>query len=499
MRSRRNRLQVGWLLPVRVSAAASASAVLGVLALGHLTASSAFGQNPAEKPIPEQPEAGPPGSPAPPASDPWPSAMPPVQVLPAAPVAPATAAVPVAPAAPSLAPEPTLAPAPQQATPVPPYSNYPVYASPPPQAMPPQAMFAASAPLVPPSIDAKKAKRAEERLNARRLAEHRFLIPMFVDTPLTTTDFGVTTELGYYTRNDAEDLVPRKGKSPREVTYNQGAAYIREKFAVGVAVVPILQLHLDADYTALVGANERSVFLVGGHTSYDVRPGLRIRVLRKESSGTQLGLHAAAGIGGGAHFRPSGLMAQVAGDIGGIAASKKRTACLEASDFGCAFPNVDAGEVVQSSDSIYRGGVSLSAAQRIARYLGAIFTLGVEGGTAKRSLQGMSTTTTPLNVQFGLAPNLDFSPKAALGLLLEYEVDAGFEKVKGKSANGITARNTVEHRVGGGVFYTGRPDLQLGLAGGGQFLSETLMIGKKGEKQPQAITATGQLVVRYFF
>src|SRR5262249_49088021 len=153
-----------------------------------------------------------------------------------------------------------------------------------------------------------------------------------------------------------------------------------------IAPIPALGIDLDASYTAMLAGDAESAFLVGGSTAFEIHPGARLRILHIDRTGTELGARVYGIFDGGARLRPAGVVGEIAAQLSDIASDPRRTDCLTAGDFSCAFPNqFDALAAMQIKRHEYGAGVSVSAAQALSSHFGAQASLGFEIGAASQS------------------------------------------------------------------------------------------------------------------
>src|SRR5262245_65745982 len=107
----------------------------------------------------------------------------------------------------------------------------------------------------------------DEELGARTLKGHTFQTPLLNDTAFVPTYFGVGTELGLYNQPGLVIRYQDENGANKKFTYDANAVFLRERFGVGFGILELVQLGVEADYTALVGANAETIFLFGGQTS----------------------------------------------------------------------------------------------------------------------------------------------------------------------------------------------------------------------------------------
>lgn len=385
--------------------------------------------------------------------------------------------------------------------------------APPPEAAPPPA----PAPAAAPSAESPKTEPPKEvappirgmvegetvELGARTLKGHTFAIPLLNDTPFVPTFFGVGTELGFYNQPGLKIPYIDETGATKKFVYDANAGFLRERFGLGIGLFDVAQIGVDADYIALVGANAESIFLFGGRTAFDVRPGARFRIARFEKTGTQIGVHGYGIVDGGIQLAPQGLLVEVVQALDKLVSSDKRIRCLAAGNFKCAFPSIDVFGSMDVRQNEYGGGGSFNIAQALGRHLGAEATVGIELSAPDISNKNFGTiTSTAFNVYGGVAPTLNLFPILPVGGMLEYRIDFRSESVDKNKKAGIPAgysETALNHGVAAGLFYTGRRDLMLGWILNGNFLRQAEQAGRKSSEQPLAAILTAQFTMRYFF
>ena len=222
-----------------------------------------------------------------------------------------------------------------------------------------------------------------------------------------------------------------------------------------------------------------------------------------------MALRAHAIIGGGIGAVPQGLLdalVRVLEDqTTNLATDPMRQACLVQGDFECAFEgaDVDIGSAIRLSRERYGGGGSLNFAQALGRYVGGQLMFGVDGisQTTSAPLVGDIKAGT-VQVHLGVSPELNFYPKVPIGLLLEYRLTHETGSFDANAQAGIAADTEISatsHRMGGGLYYTGRRDLLLGWIAGASFVQDVERSLEKVGEHPDAFIYAAQIDMRYYF
>ncbi|MCA9624180.1 MAG: hypothetical protein KC731_34385, partial [Myxococcales bacterium] len=300
--------------------------------------------------------------------------------------------------------------------------------------------------------------------------------------------------------------------------YDRDLVFLRLLYGFDYALGEQVAIGLDADYLAEVGANGDSLLLRGGQTGFLFRPNLTVRVYRDADSGTQLALIGHGSFGAGIRAVPQGMLAALSDAIDSIAddPSGARSQCLAAGDLDCALGDgASVGDATKLTRRRYGGGGTAVWAQAMGRVLGFQVALGAEGARENIStaLAG-DVGATQVAAHAGFAPALNFAPSFPLGLTLEYRVELNHSRYSGNATVGIrdgAQTLGVNHRLGGGAYYTGRRDLLLGWTAGVAFLqdvdssvieaaaSRATTLGGEPMEQPRAIVGSAQFEMRYFF
>ncbi len=408
---------------------------------------------------------------------------------------PAPSTPPPAPSTPPPAPS-TPPPAPSTPPPAPstpPPASTEVTPPPLPPAAPPSPKAAPAPPPRPP-VEPPRAPPASSLDDARTRKGHRFLFPALIDAPFVTTSVRLATEIGAFAQRgvSATPAIDTPFVSS-PVIYDRDPRFVQMHFGGGVALNQVFGLEFDGTYSALVGGNLESAFLYGTSSGDDLRPGARVRILRLEGLGTQIGARVHALVQHQTRVRPASLLEEVAKE-NRMGSNAQRSECLAAGDFTCAFAEgFSAAEAARISRAQYGGGFSVSAAQPLGARFGVVATLGADFATAKlTSLVAGSVSSTPVSVHVGVAPSVDLAPTLPLGAMIEYRLLHTNESFS-QSANAPGGSfKTDQHSVAAGLYYTGRTDLQLGMIFAGAFTTSS-------SSEPLVALLTGRLAARYFF
>jgi hypothetical protein len=322
------------------------------------------------------------------------------------------------------------------------------------------------------------------RDDARVLKGQTLVTPALLDSAFVSTYAGVAGELG------------------RQSDDNSSFNIVTGHFLAGVSFGRV-EVGLDASYAGFVVGDQFTAVQLGGQNAYDVRPGLRLRAFRGASSGTQLGLHAYGVFDSSTRLNPLRVLEAVTDQIQQIAADPARAKCLKQGQLDCALLDsagnpFDAFGAMKVTRALYGGGLSASLAQAFGARFALQASVGLEVGHGTLSTRSLGTVgSTPVNVSVGVAPSLGFGPSVPLALMVEYRFDFTTEAFGTPSlgATPVGTNGTLRQGFAGGVYYTGRPELQIGAAFKGSFATNS----SDGVAQPSTTAISGLTTMRYFF
>lgn len=345
----------------------------------------------------------------------------------------------------------------------------------------------------------------------RTLRGHSFPYARLVDSPFNATNLYAGTSMELYRQKDVRSRFRSPGGDTQELRYDRNLAYLRLRYGFDLAIVEAFGIGLDADFLAEVGANSESLMLRGGQTGYAFRPHAIVRLNRSRSS--QWALRGHATIGGGIRAIPHGMLHGLAGQVDAIAADPERSGCLAAGDLDCALggQGLDASQIRRRR---YGGGGALTFGHAFGRAGSVQLAAGAEGAR-----QVLETTwagalgATQLVAYAGIAPAVDFGPAFPVGITAAYRFEVQRSAYDASEALGLergVATLAKNHRLSGGLSYTGRRDLTVGATAGVAFLqdvdSSVLELASSPAsdssvvtEQPAALLVSGQLEMRYFF
>lgn len=292
---------------------------------------------------------------------------------------------------------------------------------------------------------------------ARTLGGHRFLTPVRFASAFAVTEVGLSIAFSHasYTGYGDRDHVP----------YVADVVGLAERLDVGVRVLPRVALFASVGGRFASGADGQTVLGIGADGAVEWKVGVAGVVARLEETGTQVGARLS-----------------VEGHAGG------RLVSIE----GLVNDSIDT-KTVPPADALFgaRSGVagrfSWSVAQALGRHFSAQASLGLAGGWR---YAGDARGADALHLGFGLAIGADAAPYVPIALLLEYDGDTLLRR-GGPREVGPEELLSEENASAllAGLYYSGRPDLLLGVAFGA-----VMPVGLPGRT-----VETGRFELRYFF
>ena len=341
-------------------------------------------------------------------------------------------------------------------------------------------------PAAEPPVDAAPEPGARpSRDDARVLKGQTLLTPVLLGSAFVSTYAGIGGELGQQS-DDAS-------------SFNIVTGHLQ----AGVSILGRAEVGVDASYAGFVVGDQNTAIQIGGQNAYDVRPGLRLRAFRSASLGTQLGLHAYGIFDSSTRLNPGRVLSEVANQLPQIAADSARTKCLARGQLDCALVGnngqpFDVFGAMKVSRSLLGGGAAVSLAQAFNAHLGAQASIGAEIGHGSLTTKDQALGSTPVTFYLGVAPSLSLGPSVPLALMVEYRFDLVTESFSGVSSSGVTVATTntaLRQGFAGGVYYTGRPELQLGAA----FKGSVAANSADGTALASTTALSGLVTMRYFF
>ncbi|MFP2924350.1 hypothetical protein ACLESO_03860 [Pyxidicoccus sp. 3LG] len=328
------------------------------------------------------------------------------------------------------------------------------------------------------SVDCKACETAD----TRKLGGHIFQFPILQQTAFVTTHVGIREGVARY---DVPDL-PLGRLGSRDILLTG----VQQTADLGLSITPWLGLTGFARGTIITGTNTASLLADGASVELLGQAGAVVRIWRNEASGTQVSARALYGFSDGKEIT---ILPLVTGILNNPLLTLEEVV------------NGNTGQLLVvpfSEHSLLGGGY-------LAQSLGRTFSLQASA-TAEYAWRtrepfnaesGERIVQEPqaLRVNFTAALAADFYPTLGIPVAVmgEYLFQTGSEEEIGRPDRTLSSST-----VALGVYYSGRPNLQLGLGAVATLNgSPRSGIGEDGEpvESGDPTLAYGQLILRYIW
>jgi hypothetical protein len=388
------------------------------------------------------------------------------------------------------------APPPEVATPTPPDTTPPL---------------APTAPTVTPKepAPAPPPPRAPEtrRESARTLGGLAFVSPFLIDSAFTQTHAGFGLELGHQTELGVVPPAPSSSGAVAPFQYDRSLGVTTQYLSFGFAIGERVELGFSAGYATQLSSDVDGALFFGGKSTWNLRPGARVRLIHRPSTGTQLAVHVYGDFGASAWQNPAGVLAEIATEATLFTTNPMQLACLQANNISCALtsPTFNAQVAALTNRTQYGAGATVGLAQHVAGGFGVQAAVGFEADYASVSAAGTTYGSVPVAFHVGVAPSFDLGA-VPLTLMAEYLFTLIDETTVSSQMNAMdqTADTntllTLENAAVFGAYYTGRRDLTVGALFSATF-DRITATGSDGTAlaQPPVTRLAGQVNARYFF
>lgn len=309
-------------------------------------------------------------------------------------------------------------------------------------ALPPVAAPAPT-PLPDPPLARVEADGADRHNEDRSIAGHQFLFPTTIESALVATYAGVRARLTFL---DIPNLPTDFGPSSLE------AVGFAQTVDLAVKLWGPVGIFATGIGSGLLGTNLPSIVYQGATYSYGYGGGIVVRLLRSESTGTQIAVRGTFGQTEG----------QVASLVPLFASPSAAVALQQIVQTGL-------GEVIRTPihASAFHGTVALAQAFGPIFGVQASASVGYSTATSEpfdtAAGARRDITTNGATFRFGGAAALDFN-----SLELPIAVMGEYLLARESSASSLLSGNELDDvsRIVVGVFYSGRPNLQIGIGEG---------------------------------
>jgi hypothetical protein len=286
--------------------------------------------------------------------------------------------------------------------------------------------------------------QAKEKLDAesRRLHEHVFLVPMLQNSAFVTTHVGIRE--GFALLDIPDFPVATLG------TRDLQLSGVQQSLDLGVALTDWIGLFAAGRAVVVAGVDRPSLIADGATLEFGAGGGAIARVFKSDSTGTQVSLRAQFAYADRHEITLQPFVQAV------VTATSATLAQIVENSLGNLI-------LVPVSETSVQGGVL--AAQYFNRYLSAQASVMFDRGWETREpfLLDLGERTAEegdnFRIRFGLAAELDFTRLfAPVSLMAEYLFIHGERSdTHGRDVD-LGSNN-----LGFGIYYVGRPNLQLGL------------------------------------
>lgn len=348
---------------------------------------------------------------------------------------------------------------------------------------------AASAPATPAAAPpaATPAATAPEAISDDRLLKgHRFLFPILQEQiPFATTHFGVRQGLALAT-------FPKVPLGPLG-RIDLSASGLAQNFDAGIRITDWLSIGATGAGQVITGININSIVLQGANFTAGAEAGPQLRLFRSESSGTRVSVSLT---GGGATGRAVSVLPLVSALI--ATSGQSLDTVLNG--------NIGKLVLVPTSSATFAGTVS--AAQTLTPNFALVgslqgrYTNDVQSPFDATKNASVDVSSSNVQIKGALAVTADGSPSGIpVALMLEYLADNS-NTTSGSTAGPSESASELAHFVAAGVYYSGRPSLQVGVGGAYQLgLKPLAGIDAAGApaKSDAPSLLFGQFILRYIW
>lgn len=321
----------------------------------------------------------------------------------------------------------------------------------------------------PPTTGGSSEHDDENRNPNRSVGKHSFIFPALVDSAFVATYVGLRLHVASF---DMKNLPTDFGK------LDLSAIHVAEGLDVGFRIVDILGIWATFGARTFVATNAKSLVYEGATFDYGGNAGAILRLLRSEATGTQLSLRGSFGLSKGQLSSLAGLFPTTETDV--------------------AIADTLNSQLLRTPIHETNFGGSLAVAQSLSPMFGLQAAVGL--GWASTTIEPYDVDAgrrierhrRGLTYNAGIAASCDFMAlHFPLALMVEYRLS------RQTSSPGALMTDDLSNVSGlfGGVYYSGRPNLQLGV-GGGLNLGLAPGVTRFGKSDAPSL-ALGQFILRY--
>jgi hypothetical protein len=295
------------------------------------------------------------------------------------------------------------------------------------------------------------------RWGNRMLAGHTFLYPVLHAGPFVTTYFGVDN--GVY-----EESVPAV-PIPGSRTTDLSLVGVTSTADLGIKLTDWLGIEAQGRALALFGVNGQSLIYAGGQINSGGFLAPIVRIARIETTGTQISARAQMGWLDGTSLQVPRLLVLARTAIAG-AADNTSDPTAAAREIGAGIVNGGFPRVILAGADTFGLNASIEAAQALGEMFGLQAAL-----TVQRRVLGIRfneptagdfrESATRYDLDFDFSAEWDgMSLHVPIAAILEYELNG---RLGGTGNEALENEGTNTHTLGAGIYYSGRPNLQVGV------------------------------------
>lgn len=309
------------------------------------------------------------------------------------------------------------------------------------------------------------ARAQEDRAASRTIGDTTFMLPAMADSAFVLSEFGFRQGINYQQIPDYP--VESLGR------YNLQWVQFEEQVDFAIRLTPWLGLYAQGVASGALGPDTPSLLFEGGGLDFGGKGGVVLRVYRNERTRSQVAVRA---YGGGDYGRTldlpdflSAFAIRAAHDVAGIIQRNSTLPQLSGALRNEAFTLADSdySNVVFYRNSSARVGGSIHYAQALVGPLTLQLTANLEQAWETQKpfsptqQQYLTVETEDTTVTFDAVLSGSFMRwSVPIGLSAEYAGVTTTTSVSGAHADGGTTQY-----VGGGIWYTGRRGVEIGMLG----------------------------------
>jgi hypothetical protein len=308
------------------------------------------------------------------------------------------------------------------------------------------------------------ASAQEDHAASRTIGGTTFMLPAMADSAFVLTEFGFRQDVSY----ESIPSFPVASVGLYDLSWVQ----FEERLDLAVRLTPWLGLYAQGTGSGALGPDTASLAFEGGGLDFGGKLGAAVRLLRSDGMGSQLTFRI---YGGGDAGRTLDLLGFA--EVLGLRAAREGTAIVASTPLmqlpyaleneGLSLASSNYEGVIFYSSSTVRTGASLHYAQVLAGPL----TLQVSGelerawsheapySPTQQRFIALSTVNTTATLDGVLSASFN-RQSVPLGVSAEYASVTATSSLQGAGTYGATTQY-----VGGGVWFTGRRGLEIGVLG----------------------------------